>query len=193
MNKKDMQRIINEMTGSTPTNPGRRAILPLVAGAAIAGSLGCSTPSLAQAPDSRLSAEDRLDILELFSRYAWSYDCSDVEGVINTFTEDAVIEAFGSEAARGHDGIRPFMAMLYDVERGDAIWQHLNDHHVFSGQGNQCQVYNYWTLVQTLDGETSVRSNGFYITDCVKVNNQWLMSRRNINRWDRSKTPWNNA
>ena|SRR5690625_217895 len=54
------------------------------------------------------SAADRIAIDELFARYAWAIDTGDVEGFVDLFVEDGVIEDTvvnrlfeGAEAARG--------------------------------------------------------------------------------------------
>jgi hypothetical protein len=139
----------------------------------------------------RMSADDRLDIMELFARYSWAYDCSDAAAYSATFAPDGVLEAFGGEAARGREAIATFVAALIASERGDNDWQHYNGHFVFEAGADEdsCTVYNYWNLLQSKDGP-SVRSFGYYVSDCVRIGGEWLLKRRGINRWDRTKLPW---
>ena len=40
----------------------------------------------------KLPVEDRLDIQELFARYAWSLDLGDAEGVLSCFTDDGLFD-----------------------------------------------------------------------------------------------------
>src|ERR1035441_11069326 len=41
---------------------------------------------------SKLSAEDRLDIQELFAKYAWSIDMGDIDGIVACFAEDGSLD-----------------------------------------------------------------------------------------------------
>lgn len=140
----------------------------------------------------RPSAAARLDIMELFARYSWSYDCSDAVGAAACFAEDAVIEAFGKETARGREAIVRFIAGLYESVRGDLVWQHHNEHFIFDGDDEACTVYCYTTILEQ-DPETqeySVYNFGFYRTECRNFDGEWLITRRSINRWNRDRLPW---
>ena len=158
------------------------------------GSSGISERAVAANSPSRgrVSAEDRLDIMELFARYSWNYDCGDAEGAASTFTPDAVIEAFGAEAARGRSAIVAFIKSLYASERGDVDWQHYNGHFIFDGNAHACTVYCYWGLLQgnAATKQYGVRSFGYYQNECVKTEGAWLIGKRSINRWNRNKLPW---
>ena len=183
---------LNKNKAPLSGNFSRRALLPMAAGVAIAGAV---LPACSQAQTNRLSAEDRLDIIELFSRYAWCYDCLDIDGYVETFAPNGVFSAFGnSERAEGRENIRVFIQDLLNTHRGDAEWQHLNDHHVFTEQtSDSCTAYNYWTLIEASDGDIGVRSNGYYKTQCVKIDGQWYIQQRDVERWDPNQTPWSKA
>jgi len=182
-------------TNSGKAGVSRRGLGRLsLATAAIAGTIGTSAQGHSNTVNNndRLSADDRLDIIELHARYSWAYDCSDPEEAAATFTEDAVIDAFGAEAARGRAGIADLIRTLYGSERGDLDWQHHNGHFIFDGNGDACTVYNYWSLLKgnAATVEYSVRSFGYYRSECVKVDGEWLIARRSIDRWNRDKLPW---
>ena len=51
-----------------------------------------------------LSAEDRLDIMDLYARYAWAMDSGDTEGFLDVFLPDATL--FMSRTATGHAELR---------------------------------------------------------------------------------------
>jgi|HubBroStandDraft_1064217.scaffolds.fasta_scaffold109797_2 hypothetical protein len=172
----------------------RRELLMSSAGvglAAMAASASASAAGKGTSARRRPSAEDRLDIMELFARYSWSYDCSDVHGYAATFTPDGVIEAFGKEAARGREAIAKFLPGIYAL-RGDDDWQHHNDHFIFDGDDKACTVYNYWALLQRKHGsdDYSVRSFGYYVSLCVNIDGEWLIKKRSINHWDHHQLPW---
>lgn len=134
----------------------------------------------------RIPAEDRLDMIELMARYAWSYDCGHMDGFIQCFTPDGIIEAFGKEEARGHASMKPLLEMLFKI-RGDKGWQHLTDHHHFQEfDGVRCKVYSYFLMpeMDKVAKVNSVRSMGYYISYCVKIDDEWYFEKRSIHRWD---------
>jgi SnoaL-like domain len=161
-------------------------------GAMLAGSLPTEAAAANRNGRGRISVEDRLDLIELHAQYSWCYDCTDSEGAAAAFTADGVLEAFGSEAARGRTAIAAFIKNLLDTEKGPVDWQHNNSHFVFHGGRPACTVYCYWNLLQSTDPprQYSVRSFGYYKSDCVRVDGAWLIAKRSINRWDRKKLPW---
>jgi hypothetical protein len=186
----------NMPTSRQTTDLSRRELLLSSTGAGLAAIAAASSAGAATKapPKRRPGAEARLDIMELFARYSWSYDCSDVEGYAATFTPDGVIEAFGKEAARGREAIAKFVPGIYPL-RGDDDWQHSNGHYIFDGDDKACTVYNYWSLLQRKHGtdEYSVRSFGYYMSECVKLDGAWYIKKRSINHWDHHKLPWNSA
>ena len=45
---------------------------------------------------SKLPVEDRLDIQELFAKYAWAIDMGDIDAVVACFAEDGYLDAHSS-------------------------------------------------------------------------------------------------
>ena len=171
----------------------RRQLFPTMAGMAIGGAALMSLSGCSSENTTRVGAEDRVDIIDLFARYAWSYDCQDIDGCLSTFTPDGVFEAFNKERVVGHDELREHFEFLYREFRKETVWWHLNDHHVFEGHGeNKCRVYSYWLLAQdeSITEGLHIRSTGYYITDCVKEDDQWLIAKRNVQRWNPNQVPW---
>jgi hypothetical protein len=68
---------------------------------------GLASVLLAQTPGGqpRLTVEDRLEIQELYARYALMIDSGDAEGWANTFTPDGVF----NNSSRGHDALVQFV------------------------------------------------------------------------------------
>jgi hypothetical protein len=163
-----------------------------IGAALLAGGLPAQASAANRNGRGRISVEDRLDLIELHAHYSWSYDCADADGAAAAFTADGVLEAFGSEAARGRTAISAFIKNLFATERGPVDWQHNNSHFVFHGSRPACTVYCYWNLLQSTDPprQYSLRSFGYYKSDCVRVDGDWLIAKRSINRWDRNKLPW---
>jgi uncharacterized protein (TIGR02246 family) len=59
-------------------------------------------------PKHRMSAEDRLDIFDLFARYAWSYDTGDAPGMAALFTEDGAMEGMDGRRFQARAAIAGF-------------------------------------------------------------------------------------
>ena len=54
----------------------------------------------------RLSADDRLDIMDLIARYAHTLDSGDLDGYVNNFAPDGVL----FERQKGRQQIRDYVA-----------------------------------------------------------------------------------
>ena len=54
----------------------------------------------------RLSADDRLDIMDLIARYAYTLDSGDLDGYVNNFAPDGVL----FEQHQGQVAIREYVA-----------------------------------------------------------------------------------
>ena len=52
-----------------------------------------------------LSALDRLEIQELYSRYAWGIDLADEETAMSTFAKDAWFDHLWQGRVQGHEAI----------------------------------------------------------------------------------------
>ena len=132
-----------------------------------------------------LSADDRLAIVDLFARYAWAYDCGDAEEYAAVFTADGVMAGDVGETAVGRDAIRREIRKFFEM-RGEAIWQHFNDHLRLVGSADECMVYSYWAVLKgthatgglTLQREHGVGSQGYYVSRCVKLDGQWYFKER---------------
>ena len=63
------------------------------------------------------SAEDRLEIQELYARYSWALDTGDTEGYVALFTPDAEAteetREGGLEVRKGHDEIRKLVLKFH--------------------------------------------------------------------------------
>lgn len=141
----------------------------------------------------RIAVQDRFDLLDLLARYHWAYDCGDVEAFLDVFTPDAVVVAFGKEAARGRDAIREWAKYLLAMREKDGDdWQHLANWHRFDGAAPGCTVYSFWTLVRSNRDEQrhGVRSVGYYRNEFVKKRGEWLLAVHRIERWNRNRLPW---
>ena len=140
----------------------------------------------------KMTADDRLDIFDLFARYTWAYDCGDVDAYAETFTPDGVVEGVGGfRRAQGHDAIRDF-ARFFLALRGERGWQHYNDHLRIEGDGQQCSVHSYWTVLETSPDKAShhVAATGYYVSQCVKRDGGWYFTHRTVHMAMSKGLPW---
>lgn len=169
------------------TRISRRGLGALsVAGAAFAaGAASAHDAAPVAVSGPRISADDKLDIIELMARYAWAYDTSNEASLSATFTPDGVLEVFGKPLVEGRENFGPFLAMAADM-RGAHGWQHLTDHHVFTDyDGASCKVFSYYTMPEAAPdgGSVQLRAMGYYISHCVRTPEGWLFSKREVIRW----------
>ena len=61
----------------------------------------------------KVAIEDRLEVQDLISRYAWSLDTGDVEGYVDCFFEDGWIHHDPPGRLEGRDGIRRLTEFLW--------------------------------------------------------------------------------
>lgn len=131
----------------------------------------------------RLSAEDRLDIMDLIARYASTLDAGDLDGYVNNFAPDAVL--FGNH--HGRDAIREYVAMLMREGRagplpnGDVAYRHFVGSPTIHGEGDRATVHSYLLWVN-MGSEPPVSSAAEYHDECVKLDGEWYFQSRVLHR-----------
>lgn len=154
---------------------------------AFAATGATAAPRVAKPPIGRgPPADDRLAIIELIAIYSWAYDTEDGHALASTFTDEGVLEVFGSVKASDRAG---FIAMIEEAAamKGEHGWQHLTDHHVFRDyDGMHCTVYSYYTMPESdaNGGNVTVRAMGYYVSHCVRTPDGWRFARRSVTRWN---------
>ncbi len=58
--------------------------------------------------DNRISADDRLDVLDLLGRYFFAVDSGDAEGIVSCFAEDGAVRYGTGEIFSGTSGLQEF-------------------------------------------------------------------------------------
>jgi ketosteroid isomerase-like protein len=131
----------------------------------------------------RLSADDRLDIMDLIARYAYTLDSGDLDGYVNNFAPDAVL----FENHRGQAQIREFVASLMRQGRagplpsGDVAYRHFVGSPVIDGAGTTATVHSYLLWVN-MGADPPVSSAAEYTDQCVKLDGRWLFQSRSLRR-----------
>jgi len=144
----------------------------------------CSSPKGSSYGDDRSMIED------LQARYLFAFDWGDADGYANTFAEDGVLN-FGWGEFKGREAIKGFMKM--DDNRGEnsgqttpegerpRVGRHIISNIVVKIDGDRATGRAYWTHMTTgPTGYGTVDFFGHYEDDMVKVNGEWLFSRRHI-------------
>jgi hypothetical protein len=146
-------------------------------------------------PSIHLSAEDRLDIMELFARYAWAIDLGDAKEVVECFTEDAYFDHLWQGRVQGHEAIVKNLEALW-YGRG-AWWygrQHLFNHFRFTPvTPTQARVKSFNQIIQF-----NVEYKNYFVfgmgtrEDIVEQHGgRWYFKNLYVNAWlDRADVPW---
>ena len=147
----------------------------------------------------KLTAEDRLDIQELFARYSWGIDLADPEKVVSCFADDAWFDHLWQGRVQGHAAILKNLEELwYDRQ---AWWygrQHLFNHQlmeaVVTDEGEEgARVQSFYQILQfNVDyGTNFVFGIGTRDDVCVKRGGKWLFKTLYVNAWvSRDTVPW---
>src|ERR1700694_5204063 len=122
---------------------------------------------------SRLTADDRLGIMDLIARYAYTLDSGDLDGYVNNFAPDGVL----FERHRGQAQIRAYVRMLMDQGRagplpnGDVAYRHFVGSPVIDGNAGNAgtaTVHSYLLWVN-MGSDPPVSSAAEYTDQCVKL------------------------
>ena len=124
-----------------------------------------------------LSTEDKLEIQELSSRFAFFLDTHDVDGWIGTFTEDGVFETtYGT--FDGPDEIRDFIVKHIAAGKEDGK-RHAMTNFVIEGDGDEAHMRSYVVKFE-VEKSPGVNASGLYVDDLVRTADGWRFKRRNL-------------
>jgi hypothetical protein len=134
--------------------------------------------------------DDRALIEDLQSRYLFAFDFGDPEGYAGTFTPDGILD-FGQGEVKGRAAIAKFiedgrkrqLEARANVKAGErpSVGRHIINNMVIKITGDKAHGVAYWThMTSGSNGRGTVDFFGHYEDDMVKVNGEWLFSRRRI-------------
>jgi len=159
-----------------------RLAFAVVAVAAVLACTACGNPEINN------YANDRAMIEDLQARYLFAFDWGDAEGYANTFAEDGVLN-FGWGEYKGRQAIRGFMQRdnndggVGSTPEGERprVGRHIISNIVVNVDGDKATGRAYWTHMTTgPTGYGTVDFFGHYEDEMVKVNGEWLFSKRHI-------------
>ena len=123
-----------------------------------------------------LTLEDRLEILELLSRYNLAADDKDVEAMVADFAEDGLIEGFYS-TGRGKEAIRRDLPAIFEAE--GTLKRHLALNPRMAGDGDEAEV-SYVPLVVEGEERPAVGATALIRDELRRVGDRWLVVRHRI-------------
>ncbi len=141
-------------------------------------------------------AEDRAAIEDLQARYLFAMDFHDPDLYVTMFTEDGVLDV-GSGEIRGRKAIKDVVARMPNPKAPPAesgLWQAVGRHNisniVIKIDGNKATGRAYWFHYSNDNATRSAVFVGFghYDDELVKVNGQWLFSKRRI--YNENRKEW---
>ncbi len=130
-----------------------------------------------------MSAQDRLDVMDLIASYARCIDSGDIDGWVDNFMPDAVLEP-ASGVHTGHEAIRAWVTALMARGRVGAETPQLV-HFVglpkIDGDSERCEAQTYCVIFD-YDDERAIRVPlvGRYEDTCVKDGDRWRFQHRII-------------
>src|SRR5579859_693207 len=130
-----------------------------------------------------LTADDRLAIMDLVARYAYTLDSGDLDGYVNNFAPDGVL----FESHRGQAEIREYVSMLMRQGRagplpnGDVAYRHFVGAPVIDGEAGRATVHSYLLWVN-MGSDPPVSSAAEYTDDVVKLDGRWVFQSRSLRR-----------
>ena len=129
-----------------------------------------------------MSAEDRLEVMDLLARYADCVDTANVEAYAALFTEDGIVE-HSAGTVRGRDEIRAWVKGLADENRigPESRLKHVLGLPVIRGDSQRCTAQTYVLIMRQMEGgDISTRLAGTYRDDIVKRDGRWQIEKRVI-------------
>lgn len=135
----------------------------------------------------KLSAEDRLDILQLMARYSWAADTNDAAGFASVYAKDAVVQFRDAKnpnvpttvAARSRDELARGLATNYALRAGG---QHHTHNHIIVIEDGLVKHRCFWSLVIANNvGKLETLGMGAYEDELTKDPTEgWLLAKRTI-------------
>jgi ketosteroid isomerase-like protein len=127
-----------------------------------------------------LSVEDRLDIHDLYARYAYAFDAGDGDAWAGLFTANGRFLREGEPDLVGRPVLRQFALDRNAAAPGVS-------HHTTSitveGDGDAAHGAAYVLVLRVSDGELRLRNMGTYTDEIRRVGDQWQFARRVYRTW----------
>ena len=126
---------------------------------------------------SKLTAEDRLDIIETIAIYSRAIDEPRWDDLPGLFAPDGTLDCGPLGQYQGTEGIAQFAAMLKSIGQ---MMRHYTTNITISGEGDRARTHVYvLALVGPGPGKLQP-TTGFYEDEMVKCAGRWLFQSRKV-------------
>jgi ketosteroid isomerase-like protein len=142
----------------------------LIAAAAMALVSG----ALAMAQAKKMTADDYMEIQQLYSRYNMAIDMGDAEGWAACFTPDGVFQTFN-----GHDALVGFINTWKERMKGGNM-RHWNSNLAITPSADGATGAVYLLLVDISAKPPAIQSASMYKDVLVKTANGWRFKNRQV-------------
>ena len=150
---------------------------------------------MAHSHPTRVSAEERAEIIETYARYAWGLDLADPDMLLSAFAADAEFDHLWQGKVKGHAAILENMRSLWNDRQH--WWfgrQHLFNHFIMERQPDESvQVRCFFQIAQfNVDyGTNFLFGIGTREDLCVQRADAWVFKSLFINAWRaQADVPW---
>ena len=131
-----------------------------------------------------LTAEDRLDIMDLIARYARTLDAGDLDGFVNNFAPDGVLfnRAFGREAIREDIKRIQREGRAGPLPNGDVAYRHFAQSVTIDAESEtRANVHSYLLWV-FMGSDPPVKAAAEYMDVVEKIDGTWYFKSRTLRR-----------
>ncbi len=144
----------------------------------------------------QLSALDRLEIQELYARYAWGIDLADAETALSTFAQDAWFDHLWQGRVQGHEEILKNLQSLWNDRQ--SWWygrQHLMNTLIMDPRAEEGEV-DIRCFFQIIQFQTDYHTNfvfgiGTRQDHVTKKEGVWRFQSLHVNAWTAAdQVPW---
>lgn len=172
-----------------------KLIAPLAA-AALAVAATVTVTTMTSGATRTSYAEDRAAIEGLQARYLFAMDFGDPDLYVEMFTEDGILDV-GSGEIRGQEAIRDVVARMPKPAappEGSGLWQAVGRHNisniVIKVDGDTATSRALWFHYSNDTPNRRAVFDGFghYEDELVRVDGQWLFSKRRI--YNENRNEW---
>ena len=143
---------------------------------------------------SKVSVEDRLDVMEAAARYAWALDTGDLDGYIDCFTEDGWIEHHPPGRCEGHQGIRELTDFLWYSQPNHYLGrQHRMNQFIMTPEDGDVRIKCFWSILQQKvdTSENIVFGLGTWDALATLCDDQvWRFKSIFVDIWRGEDVPW---
>jgi len=146
---------------------------------------GAALAAQAQPADGYRALE-RIEIRELFDRYAWAMDYGDSDAFVKLFADDGIVVA-GAQEVKGPTALRDWVASLWKLtlalDPPNRILHSISNVKIDFKSSDTAHADVMWTEIWRTDpykgsrGIWAVRQSGVYHDELVKRNGRWLFGR----------------